>query len=364
MASTGAVSHIQSAYTAFSTNLEKGTHAVLKSLDIPQFPVEGAIFGQGHWQRCEIEQEHKTIDLTITTHEKLNFFSSWKLWWDIHRLGVGIEKISPNPGAPALRDGEIAYRLSITQGQTFDEIFEKIQGLASVRKIAPQGEEKRVWLTIRNAILDTSTNTLYEGFGNISITLRIKGLGIAAVTPIYAFLTIAYNLARLVLVNIYLIGYIFYEYSRNSENQTFKQITQAKLGIMGEQTWHSIRNCLRTPFFAIGFFFSALYMFIDPYNGLKMAGSFEHHWNHCIVLDKAWWFIPMKNFRFEGGGKPENLGQSTFYLAGCLAPRARTIHKGGTWHIANLSTNHIKLDQRIGLRTREFFLFLFPFCFS
>lgn len=89
-----------------------------------------------------------------------------------------------------------------------------------------------------------------------------------------------------------------------------------------------------------------------------------------MSLEQSWWFIPQRDFSFEGGGKPENLGKSTFYLAGCLAPRARTVVEGGEYKIAYLADPGVKEDIppiKEGLKvrniTKEWFLTV-PFCCS
>ena len=111
--------------------------------------------------------------------------------------------------------------------------------------------------------------------------LRLKGFLLTIAMPIYTVGVVVYNLGRIIPVIVYLAGHIFAEYySQDKGEKTFGKIVFEHLRQMGVETGVSLRNVVRAPFFAIGMLWGCLWAIIDPFNGMKIIGSFEHHWNH------------------------------------------------------------------------------------
>lgn len=149
-------------------------------------------------------------------------------------------------------------------------------------------------------------------------------------TPIYAVLTVAYHVARIAIVSLYLFGRIFYDgIKEGSFSLASKRFCQ-----IFEQAWLSLSTILRTPFCATGFmlghlanicFDPARYKIGDGLNGKKFAAMCERFWNRDIPIDLSmdvYGNFKKGRYAFEGAGDPDKLGSSGFYLTGCMQPFA------------------------------------------
>ncbi len=148
-------------------------------------------------------------------------------------------------------------------------------------------------------------------------------------SPFYIAGTMIYNALRIVPVALYLIARIPYDYCTQKEgvkHRSFFAVTGHHIAQIGYQTWLSITNIVKAPFYGLGFMFGVLYgLVIDPLNGRKIVAYCETAWNHNISRYRSVWSIfgPMKGFRFEGGGAPDELGKHAYYLPGCYQPFAK-----------------------------------------
>lgn len=364
------LSSIQNSYNSVSAWGEKAKNSFCNALDIPKFPVEGSVFGYKHWERFDVYKQDPRFKEQLYRISKAegNLFrgTSWrKVTKDLKGLGVKLR--SPIEGGSKEGKNVRYYRLVISSDENFKDVISGIENLNSITKIQPIQEEELLWNFEHFSLHDKSTNLVFEGFGNTQITLRGKGFAIAIATPFYALGTLCYNLIRIIGVIFYLSIRIFYDYAKAAkESRSLKVIVKDRFKVMGWQTWISVRNIIRTVFFAPGFFLGAIYMIIDPYNGMKITGCFEYHWNHRLPIERSWWFVPQRDFHLEGGGKIENLGNSTFALAGCLIPRAQTVSDGDGYKLAYLSKEDedpvVKTNRKITNIHKDFLLFSFPFC--
>ena len=171
--------------------------------------------------------------------------------------------------------------------------------------------------------VDTSTGFVFGGpdCGNTCVELRKKGVYLAIAMPFYTAGVMAYNVGRIVPVIVYLAIHSFVEYYSENRKKTLKSTVLEHLKQMGIETGVSLRNIVRTPFYAIRMMMGCLWALVDPFNGMKIIGSFEHHWNHGkTIYEPSLHIIGFSHqFVFEGGGDPKQLRKSTYFLAPCCA---------------------------------------------
>ncbi len=160
---------------------------------------------------------------------------------------------------------------------------------------------------------------------------------VTLLTPLHAGGVVVYNLLRIVPVVIYLAGRIFYDWHKDKDNEQrpLKEFAAMHVKEMGYQTWLSIANIIRTPYYAGGMMAGLLYGIVNPWSGRRMAMAFERAWNHNMTVDQGFWSIngAQKRYFFEGmwrpgatekenGKAPGRLGHHAFYIPGCYQPIA------------------------------------------
>lgn len=168
-----------------------------------------------------------------------------------------------------------------------------------------------------NGYLDTSTGALYSSktcLGTYTISLLcVPG------TVVHLGAAMLYNALRIIPVALYILGGCVYEAWTGKEiypDDPFRLIQIPKE--VGRSLW----NIVRSPFYALGVIFGLVWSLVDPLNGRKVAAGFELAWNHGVERKRSYWSTlgPQKEFAFEGGGAPSNLGKHGFYLPGCYQP--------------------------------------------
>lgn len=150
-----------------------------------------------------------------------------------------------------------------------------------------------------------------------------------AVMPLYVAGAIAYNVLRILPIVVYISICLIYE--KSSGKQIFAEDRKFKVRDITDQIGKSLWNVIRTPYYALGFFFGLIYSLLSPLNGRKVAAGFEREWNHGIDRYRSIWSVQgrQKDFLFEGGGAPSHLGEHAFYLSGCYQPNAIVTYENG-----------------------------------
>ena len=325
--------------------------SILKTLDIPEFPVRGSLCGQGHWERIKLyDVSHHYQEVTILI-EDAGRFKSFAHWLKIAKNCIENE-ISLRPVGGGLFSRERKFYLIAKKTMALEELVKKIQMFESVKFITGNPNDVREYPVLHHySLYDRSTGLVFEGIGNDCITLRGKGIIITAVIPIYAALNILFNSAIIVPKIVYLTSRIFYDYVvREDRTVTMGAIAKERIKEMGWTVWESIRNIVRTPFYAIGFMLGTLYMIVDPLNGMKWAGCFEYQWNHTIPVTSSFCFCPQRDF-FKDGPR-------TFLLARCLSPQA---YLNENRQVVSLKGDKVKKNLRVSEPMLASLLSI-PFC--
>ncbi len=303
-------------------------------LDIPQFPVQGKILGSAHWKEIAVQNADYTVEVQLTRQAN----SSWKKVFNelsLQRrdqsLNFGLDVLKKAPKETSTR---AKLLLRFPSKYAFDDILDVIRNSSSIADLQTKGEITENILKKEILYHDTSTGIVYDGADGIAhngcFNLRLKGFGLLLGVPLYALLSIIYNLIKIIPTIIYLTAQIFivYHSQKEEEPKTFNEIAWTHIKEMAFETGASFRNILRTPFFALGMFGGALIAIFSPLNGMKIAGSFEYHWNHRVSKFNPGcycFFHPMRKFTLSillvGG---------VYYLAPCLSPKGivKVDHQG------------------------------------
>lgn len=149
-----------------------------------------------------------------------------------------------------------------------------------------------------------------------------------AITPVHMVAAIAYNVIRLVIIPIYILGCMLFEKCTGESIERDRPFTATDiLWEVGKSLWRIVK----APFYALAFMYAALYSFIDPLNGRKLGSYLERDWNEGVTRAEGYWSVggPQSLWLWEGGGTPSGLGRNGFYLAGCWQPIARVQYQNG-----------------------------------
>jgi len=175
--------------------------------------------------------------------------------------------------------------------------------------------------------IDTSTldaegngTAFFYGNKNIAEHYYISSF-IAATAPAHAATAIVYNIVRLVWIPFYILGSMARE-AWNGE-AIYPDQRPFEITDIPKQWWFSVKQIVKAPFYATAQLYAALYSYIDPLNGRKLGAAIERDWNNGIERSDGFWSVrgpQSSDWRLEGGGGPEKLGQNGFYAAGCWTP--------------------------------------------
>lgn len=138
-------------------------------------------------------------------------------------------------------------------------------------------------------------------------------------TPFYLIGTIVYNVLRAAVIPFYILFQITKELisGKNPENERKFHILD-----IPTQVALSIGRVIKAPFYALAYFLAALYSLVNPMGGRKLGSSIERDWNGGVTLNEGFWSVQgeQEHFDWEKRKNPDQLGGSSFYLAGCWQP--------------------------------------------
>ena len=136
---------------------------------------------------------------------------------------------------------------------------------------------KRPFNTVHQGFLDTSTaHTKQCAFytRKTSVFNEYVATAVIATAPIHVAATIANNILRLFIVPLKLT------FSGN-----FRQIPAE----LKADVWRAVR----APFYGVAVIMAAVYMWVDPRNGLKLMAAIENKWNDGVPLHESAWAAPI-----------------------------------------------------------------------
>lgn len=184
--------------------------------------------------------------------------------------------------------------------------------------------------------IDTSTldengngEALFYGNKEVAEHYWISTL-VGATTPVHAAAAMAYHIVRLVAIPFYILGSMAreaYTGQKIYEDQRFFEWSD-----IPKQMGFSVKQIVKAPFYATAQFYAALYSYVDPLNGRKLGSLIEKDWNNGVERSDGFWSVQgpqSPDWRPEGGGGPDRLGQIGFYAAGCWTAMARVHFENG-----------------------------------
>ncbi len=274
-------------------------------LDIPQFPVQGKVFGQSHWERVTIQTIRRNVEVEITRNEIS--------WYEVSKFFGNHLKVSgERPNKSSFTHTFSLHYIPGVDGPIQEYIKTILEEAGEKFTVTITSEEEPT--SVPEVVYrDNSTGIVHVGPDrcNLDLTLRIKGFAILTGTPFYALGTVVFNLLKIIPTIIYLLGHIFYEYftQKNEGHKDFTAIVWDHTKKIVYKTWCSFQNIIRTPFFALLICGGAIWAIIDPFNGMKIIGSTELHWNHRKSL-----------FTSKECSLETLLSEGLFYLFPCMSP--------------------------------------------
>ncbi len=137
--------------------------------------------------------------------------------------------------------------------------------------------EKKPFVYESQGFLDTSTAHTKQCAFYIRkepIDNEYVATAVIATAPIHVVATIANNILRLLIVPLKLT------FSGN-----FRQIPAE----LKADVWRAVR----APFYGVAVIMAAIYMWVDPRNGLKLVAAIENKWNDGVPLHESAWAAPI-----------------------------------------------------------------------
>ncbi|MCH9625911.1 MAG: hypothetical protein S4CHLAM123_10960 [Chlamydiales bacterium] len=184
------------------------------------------------------------------------------------------------------------------------------------------------------ALIDTSTLERGDGEAFVYAYKSIDehynvSFVVTIVTPIHLLGSLAYSVARLAVVPLYIVGCLCIEKVKGSA--LFSEDRAFTLWDIPDQMKKTGLRILKAPFYATALIFASLYSFIDPLNGRKLGAGIERDWNEGLSRAEGFGAATGAQplFKPEGWGSPSDLGQNVVYLAACWQPIAMASYKKG-----------------------------------
>ncbi len=163
---------------------------------------------------------------------------------------------------------------------------------------------------------------------------------IGLLAPVYMVAVIAYNAFRAIIIPFCILFRLVVE--KTGCMPPVEGARPFELSDIPKEFAKSIKRVVQAPFYALAYFMAALYTFVNPMGGRKLGASIERDWNDEVSLNEGYWSVggAGDHFHFEGGGGPEGLGRTGFYLAGCWQPSGVGTIKGGKFVSAQIFARH------------------------
>ncbi|BAE81285.1 conserved hypothetical protein [Chlamydia felis Fe/C-56] len=196
------------------------------------------------------------------------------------------------------------------------------------------GEKERIQERVQESHIDLST--LDEtGSGVALVYYYPEGVDYRIPTfvfpliaaPFLVLIKMIYNLIRFIVIPFHiLLQMVIQCFSQNKIPQEDRFIFKDIIREMAR----SLVNFLRAPFYGTASMMTVFYGLLNPLGGRVAYACVERDWNDDIIRSRGLWLCaPQRNFKFEGGGTRQGLGQFSQYLIGCFQPISMFLFKNG-----------------------------------
>lgn len=180
-----------------------------------------------------------------------------------------------------------------------------------------------VMLFVSGKLLPETENFLSHLRPDIQITI-IVSVSVGA----YLGLSIAYNVARIGGLAVYLFFHMFVDMARQ------KKIVKPAIAhgrAFVDQVRLSIQDIVRGFFYAPLYSLGHVYTLFSPLNGRKWVAQIENAWNHGVGVINSFSILCLcglvdEGAMFEGNGDLDKLGTKGFYLTRCYQPVAWLVY--------------------------------------
>ncbi|QXE27098.1 hypothetical protein HBN95_03035 [Chlamydia buteonis] len=199
----------------------------------------------------------------------------------------------------------------------------------------PKAEEKeRIHKRIQESHIDLSTldknssGVALVYFYPDGIDYRIPTFVFPLIAaPFLVLIKIVYNLIRFIVIPFYILLQMVIQYFSKADVSEedrfiFKDIVR--------EMARSLVNFLKAPFYGTASMMAVFYGLLNPLGGRVAYSCVERAWNNDVIRSRGLWLaVPQHNFKFEGGGTRQGLGQFSYYLMGCFQPIGMFLFRQG-----------------------------------
>ncbi|WP_366223832.1 hypothetical protein [Chlamydia buteonis] len=199
----------------------------------------------------------------------------------------------------------------------------------------PKAEEKeRIHKRIQESHIDLSTldknssGVALVYFYPDGIDYRIPTFVFPLIAaPFLVLIKMVYNLIRFIVIPFYILLQMVIQYFSKADVSEedrfiFKDIVR--------EMARSLVNLLKAPFYGTASMMAVFYGLLNPLGGRVAYSCVERAWNNDVIRSRGLWLaVPQHNFKFEGGGTRQGLGQFSYYLIGCFQPIGMFLFRQG-----------------------------------
>ncbi|AFS28057.1 hypothetical protein [Chlamydia psittaci] len=199
----------------------------------------------------------------------------------------------------------------------------------------PKAEEKeRIQERIQETHIDLSTLDK-NGSGVALVYFYPDGIDYRIPTfvfpliaaPFVVLIKMVYNLIRFIVIPFYILLQMVIQCV--SKTDISKEDRFIFKDIVREMA-RSLVNLVKAPFYGTASMMAVFYGLLNPLGGRVAYSCIERDWNNDVIRSRGVWLaVPQHNFKFEGGGTRQGLGQFSYYLIGCFQPIGMFLFREG-----------------------------------
>ncbi|WP_375793393.1 hypothetical protein O1W69_04640 [Chlamydia sp. 12-01] len=163
--------------------------------------------------------------------------------------------------------------------------------------------------------------------------------------PFLVLIKMIYNLIRFIVIPFYVLLQMAIQYFSKKDIPVEDRFI---LKDIVREMARSLVNLLRAPFYGTASMMTVFYGLLNPLGGRVAYACVERDWNDDVIRSRGLWLLaPQYNFKFEGGGTRQGLGQFSHYLIGCFQPISMFLFRNG--HIVSGSHTSAQYYPKLNL---------------
>ncbi|MEF9497151.1 hypothetical protein [Chlamydia sp. 04-14] len=146
-------------------------------------------------------------------------------------------------------------------------------------------------------------------------------------TPFLVLIKMVYNLIRFIVIPFHILLQMVIQFFSKKDISIEDRFI---LKDIVREMARSLVNMLKAPFYGTASMMTVFYGLLNPLGGRVAYACVERDWNDDVIRSRGVWLVdPQRNFKFEGGGTRQGLGQFSHYLIGCFQPICMFLFKDG-----------------------------------